>query len=125
MTTAREKPLTGIVGPCSAGKSTLVRGLEKHGINARNIAQEHSYVKNMWQSITKPDLLIYLDVSYPIAQERRKLSWNTDEYAIQKNRLSHAQEHADFYLQTDYLTPAEVLQHALDFLKEFYDASTN
>lgn len=122
MTTDREKPLTGIVGPCSAGKSTLARGLEKHDIKARNIAQEHSYVKNMWQRITKPDILIYLDVSYPVAQKRRNLSWDTGEYQVQKDRLSHAREHADFYLQTDHLTPEEVLQHVLGFLKEFYDA---
>lgn len=124
MPTTKEKFLIGVVGPCSSGKSTLVTGLKKRGFNARNIAQEHSYVKNMWQRLTNPAILIFLDVSYPIAQKRRKLNWNTGEYEIQKNRLRHARQHADFYLQTDNLTPEEVLIHISDFLKEFADAPT-
>ena len=122
MTTDRKKLLSGIVGPCSAGKSTLVAGLEKRGVFARNIAQEHSYVKDMWQRLTNPDILIYLDVSYHVAQTRRKLNWNTGEYETQKHRLRNARKHADLYLQTDALSPEEVLSQVLDFLKEFSDA---
>jgi len=119
MTINKEDFLIGVVGPCSAGKSTLVMGLEKRGFHrARNIAQEHSFVKDMWRRLTNPDILIFLDVSYPVAQERRKLSWNTSEYEEQKYRLRDARQHADFYLDTDGLTPEEVLEKVLAFLED-------
>ena len=93
-------------------------GLEKRGIHARPIAQEHSYVKDMWQRRMNPEILIFLDVSYPVAQKRRKLNWNTREYEIQHNRLRHARQHANYYLQTDELTPEEVLEQISTFLSK-------
>ncbi len=96
-------------------------GLAAHGIHARHIAQEHSYVKDMWQRLTNPDLLIYLHVSYPIAQERRKLSWLPNEYEKQTERLAHARQHADIIIETDLLTPPEVLAEVLNHLKELTD----
>ncbi len=122
MTTIKEKPLIGVVGPCSAGKSTLIAQLKKYDLRARQIAQEHSHVKDMWQRLSKPDILVFLDVSYATAQERRKLNWNEAEYATQENRLRHARKHADFYLLTDGLTPEEILKKVLGFIKELYDA---
>ncbi len=118
MTTAKEKPLVGIVGPCSAGKSTLVADLKKYGVRTRHIAQEHSYVKDMWRRLSNPDLLIFLDVSYPVAQERRQLAWTESEYETQVHRLRHAREHADFFIVTDGMSPEDVLKKVLDFLKE-------
>ena len=117
MTTNKNFFLIGIVGPCSAGKSTLAAGLKKRGLHARNIAQEHSYVKDMWRRLTNPDILIFLDVSYPVAQARRKLNWNTREYEIQENRLRDARQHADFYLDTDDLNPVEVLEKVIAFME--------
>ena len=122
MTITNQRFLIGIVGPCAAGKSTLVAGLGKHGCRTRHIAQEHSHVKDMWQRLTNPDLLIFLDVSYPVSLERQNLNWNKAEYDEQKNRLQHAREHADFYLNTDTLTPQDVLAKALRFIKEANDA---
>ncbi|MBC8335804.1 MAG: hypothetical protein ISR59_06295 [Anaerolineales bacterium] len=122
MTNTKKELLIGIVGPCSSGKSTLVAGLKKHMVHARNIAQEHSYVKDMWRRLINPDLLIFLQVSYPIAQIRRKLNWNLADYEEQGHRLRHARKLADFYLDTDLLTPKEVLEAALDFIKESSDA---
>ena len=58
---ASHRPLIAVVGVCAAGKSTLVQALRAEGFNARQVLQEHSYVPNMWQRITNPDLLIYLD----------------------------------------------------------------
>ncbi len=113
----KRKPIIGVVGPCSSGKSTLVRGLKKHGISIRHIAQEHSYVTDMWKRRTNPDILIFLGVSYSIAQKRRKLSWTTDEYKIQEHRLRHARQYADFYLNTDDLNPEEVVEAVLSFLE--------
>ncbi len=66
-----DRPLIAVVGPCASGKSMLVEHLQQRGYNAREVNQEHSYVPTMWQRFTKPDLLIYLDVSQETASERR------------------------------------------------------
>lgn len=110
----------GIVGPCSAGKSTLAKGLKQRGYpNVRPIAQEHSYVPHMWQRITNPDVLIYLDVSYENAQKRRCLNWNSDEYAEQLRRLQDARQHAQLYLDTNLLSVEEVLVQVVKFLEAY------
>ncbi|MCL4560293.1 MAG: AAA family ATPase [Chloroflexi bacterium] len=111
--------LVGIVGPCAAGKSTLLQNLATRGIRGRHIAQEHSYVPDMWQRITHPDVLIFLDVSYPQSVLRGHLTWTQDEYAEQQRRLVHARLHADLYLQTDPLTPLQVVQTVMSFLATF------
>ncbi len=109
--------LIGVVGPCAAGKTTLIAGLKDHGYaRVRHIAQEHSYVANMWQRLTHPDLLIYLDVSYSQTIARRRMNWTEAEYAEQLYRLRHARQHADLVVQTDDLSPAQVLQQVLAFL---------
>jgi len=113
-----KKLLIGIVGPCGSGKSTLIAGLERYGYTCRHIAQEHSYVQAMWQIITKPDLLIYLGASFPVSTARRKLNWQEKDHTEQLRRLAHARENAHLYIDTDDLTPSQVLQKVLDFLKE-------
>ena len=110
--------LVGIVGPCGAGKSTLIEGLSIHGYRCRHIAQEHSYVKHMWQVISKPDLLIFLQCSFENATLRRNLNWLPADYVEQKQRLSHAREHANLIIETDGLTIDQVLRRALDFLEK-------
>ena len=110
--------LIGVVGPCGSGKSTLITGLNQHGYICRHIAQEHSYVPAMWQIITKPNLLIYLHASYQTSTTRRKLNWGESDHTEQLRRLSHAREHAHIIINTDDLTPEQILQQALDFLKE-------
>jgi deoxyadenosine/deoxycytidine kinase len=112
------RPLVGVVGPCGSGKSTLIEGLEQHGYSCRHIAQEHSYVQSMWQVISKPDILIYLGASFPVSTARRKLIWQEKDHAEQLRRLNHAREHAHIVIDTDDLTPAQVLQRSLDFLKD-------
>ncbi len=111
--------LVGVVGPCGSGKSTLIEGLEANGFACRHIAQEHSHVQAMWQIISKPDILIYLGASFPVSTARRQLNWQEKDHAEQLRRLTHAREHAHLIVNTDELTPAQVLQTALDFLKEF------
>ena len=106
----------GIVGPCTAGKSTLIHHLQVPGVELRHIAQEHSYVQSMWQVISKPDWLIYLDVSYEESLNRKNLNWTEAEYQEQLRRLKHAREHAHLYLMTDHLTPDEVASQVLDFI---------
>jgi deoxyadenosine/deoxycytidine kinase len=111
------KTLIGVVGPCSAGKTTLIRGLNAQGYSARHIAQEHSFVPDMWRRITNPDILIYLNVSYEISMQRRDLNMSNKEFEIQLERLSHSRKHADLYLNTDKLSPEEVLAQVRDFLE--------
>lgn len=111
------KPLIGIVGPCGAGKTTLSEGLLRYGCRARAIAQEHSYVKDMWQRLTRPDILIFLQASCLVGGERRRLNWTESEWEEQQRRLTYAREHADFYLDTDSLGIGDVLGLVLEFLQ--------
>jgi deoxyadenosine/deoxycytidine kinase len=110
--------LIGVVGVCASGKSTLVGKLREQGFQARHIAQEHSYVRDMWKRITNPDVLIYLDASYGVTVARRALDWREADWAEQQRRLAHAREHADLYIQTDLLAPAHVLGQVLAFLEK-------
>ncbi len=110
--------LIGVVGPCGSGKSTLIAGLEKNGYRCRHIAQEHSYVKTMWLRITNPDILIFLQCSFENSTSRRKLNWLPADHEEQLRRLSHAREHADLIIETDSINAEDVLDQALDYLKE-------
>jgi deoxyadenosine/deoxycytidine kinase len=114
--TASKDRLIGIVGPCGSGKSTLTQALDELGFTTRHIAQEHSYVKDMWQRMTNPDILIYLHVSYEVSRARRKMNWNESEYDEQIRRLSHAREHADLVIDTDRLQVNELVERVLAFL---------
>ena len=113
----RKKIMIGIVGPCGSGKSTLMAGLRMKGYFGRHIAQEHSYVPYMWKRITNPDLLIYLNASFESCTKRRKLNWTNEDYQEQLRRLSHAREHADLIIDTDSISPDEVLSKLVDYLK--------
>jgi deoxyadenosine/deoxycytidine kinase len=109
--------LIGVVGPCASGKTTLTAGLNQRGYRTRHIAQEHSYVKDMWQRLTNPDILIFLDASYPMTCQRRRLDWTEAEYAEQHRRLAHAREHADLLVNTDRLSAQEVLEQVILFIE--------
>jgi len=114
----REDFLIGVVGPCKAGKSTLIAGLQQLGYQARQIAQEHSFVPDMWQRLTKPDVLIYLDVSYHNTIERSNIHWTPADHHAQQARLEHARQHADLYIDTDDLTAEEVFVQVRRYLAE-------
>lgn len=105
-----------VVGPCAAGKSTLIEGLKRHGYQARHVAQEHSYVPEMWKLLASPDVLIFLDVSYQVSKQRTDSSRQEKIFNKQLERLSHAREHADLTIQTDQLSPEEVLDQVLGYL---------
>ncbi len=107
----------GVVGPCAAGKSTLIAALKAQGYTARHIAQDHSFVPDMWRKIVNPDVLIYLDVSYTVSGERRPMPWSEREFNQQLARLEHARQHADLYINTDGATPESVFSNSLAFLQ--------
>ena len=105
-----------VVGPCAAGKSTLAEALRTAGYDVHQPAQEHSYVPEMWQRLTNPDLLIYLDVSYSQARERRPHNIDSQQLETQNQRLAHARQHCNFYLDTSGLTPTQVQERVLSFI---------
>ncbi len=108
----------GLVGVCGAGKTTLTNGLKPYHENVRQIAQEHSYVPDMWQRLVNPDVLIYLHASYPVTLQRKSFSWTEKEYDQQQHRLRHALEHADIHIDTDTLSPKNILEIVLNFIGE-------
>lgn len=117
----KENLKIAIVGPCSSGKSTLRKNLLAAGYRTvKNPTQEHSYVKDMWQKITKPDVLIYLDVDYPTTLIRRPhIDLGPQRVETQKDRLSHARQHADFYLDTSQLSPDVIDEKVRQFLEAY------
>jgi hypothetical protein len=100
-----------------SGKSELVTALRAEGYQTHHVAQEHSYVPAMWQRMTRPDVLVYLDVSYDAVRARRPaVSWGPERLVEQAGRLAHAREHCDLYVDTSALTINEVREQVLSFL---------
>ncbi len=118
MSAEASKLRIAIVGPCSAGKSTLAPALREMGYVVRQPAQEHSSAPYMWQRLSKPDILLYLDVSYVAARQRKPhIDGGPARLAEQHQRLDHARKHCDLYIDTSDLTPEEVKTAVFDFLK--------
>ncbi len=113
--------IIGLVGPCKSGKTVLKRGLTARGYAVKHIAQEHSFVPEMWQKIAKPDVLVFLDVSFPVTLQRSSLHWHQSEYEEQLRRLTHAREHAHIYIDTSPLTPQQVLEEVIRQLPPEFD----
>lgn len=113
-----KSPLIAVVGPCASGKSQLVRALRERGYNAREVLQEHSYAPAMWQRITQPDVLIYLDVSEDVARQRHPTNAPRGWWDTLAQRLRHARQHADLYVDTDGLTIQQIVERASAFLDD-------
>lgn len=105
-----------VVGPCGAGKSTLVRALTARGFSARAVAQEHSIVPELWQHAGTPAALILLQAQQPTIAQRRAAEFPEWLYRQQLLRLASAQAHADLVVATDELTPDEVTRKVVAFL---------
>jgi GTPase SAR1 family protein len=99
----------GVVGVCGAGKSVLVGRLNQAGYDAHEIAQEHSYVPDMWRRIHPPDVLVFLEGQYETIMRRRPNPLMTPRlYGQMQERLRHAREHADITVVTDDIGEEEV-----------------
>lgn len=107
-----------VVGPCASGKSELVARLRALGHDARSCAQEHSYVPDMWQRLSRPQVLVYLDVSLETIARRRDIDFGADYLAVQQARLAHARAHCHIYVDTHALSIEGVLGAVLDGLPD-------
>ncbi|MBP2631525.1 MAG: hypothetical protein H6Q70_2153 [Firmicutes bacterium] len=116
--------LVAIVGVCASGKTTLVKGLREAGIDAYNVAQEHSCIKKFWNR-KKPDLLVMIDATLSAIKKRRFVTWDEKRLEIQHERLRDARENANLYVQTDELSRDEVLQTILNFIRRKNDVKDN
>ena len=106
-----------VVGVCGSGKSTLVQALVGQGYDARSCAQEHSYVPDMWQRLSRPHALIYLDASETTIRARLRSSISNEEIRAQRERLAHARSHCGLYLPTDSLSAADVAMQVITWLR--------
>ena len=109
-----------VVGPCAAGKTTLVTGLHAQGFAAaRQVAQEHSGIRDLWALRGQPEVLIYLDAQ-PATMNRRqgRSDWTAEARADLVTRLERARRECDLYLPTDDLTIAQVLETVVQFLEQ-------
>ncbi len=114
------EPVAGrvaVVGVCAAGKSVLVTRLRALGYDARSTAQEHSFVPDMWQRLSRPQVLVYLDVSLPMVRQRRAIDYDQRYLDLQRQRLAHARHHAHINVHTDPLTEEEVCLRVVQALR--------
>jgi GTPase SAR1 family protein len=119
MAVERESLQIVVVGPCAAGKTTLVNGLIARGFtSARLVVQEHSGIHNLWALHGRPDVLIYLDVQVgTMNRHQGRTDWTDEARAEQVARLEHARRECDLYLPTDNLTIPQVLEIVVSFLE--------
>lgn len=105
-----------VAGVCSSGKTTLVKSLQEAGIDAYNVAQEHSGIKKLWNK-KNPDILVVLDAKLTSIRKRRIVPWGEERLVVQRERLVDAYQHADLYLQTDELSREDVVQNVLEYIR--------
>jgi len=105
-----------VVGPCAAGKSTLVSALQSLGYDARVSGQEHSEISTLWQH-ADPDVLIVLDVDIAAVRERRGGPWPEWLHDLQVKRLAAASEAADLAIDTTTHSAQTVIEHVVAYLK--------
>jgi chloramphenicol 3-O-phosphotransferase len=105
-----------VVGPCAAGKSTLVSALRELGYNAHVSGQEHSEIAMLWQH-SQPDVLIALAVDISAVRDRRGGSWPEWLHDIQVRRLAAASRAANLAIDTTALTPQSVVNRVVAFLQ--------
>ena len=108
-----------VVGPCTAGKTTLVSNLRRLGYNIHSCAQEHSGFVKLWKVRCRADVLIHLDAELETnARRQKRTDWTTARLDAQRRRLADAREHCDLYLRTDDLTREQVAMAVDAFLRK-------
>lgn len=105
-----------VCGVCASGKTTLVTRLRELGVEAYNVAQEHSGIQKLWRKKC-PDVLVFLDVTLPVIRQRRDVPWGEERLVLQRERLQDARKNADLYIWTDPLSREEVAEHVLTYLR--------
>ena len=105
-----------VVGPCAAGKSTLVTALRELGYDAHASGQEHSEIATLWQH-SQPDVLITLAVDIGAVRDRRGGSWPEWIHDLQVRRLAAASRAADLTIDTTALSPQTVLDRVVTYLQ--------
>jgi len=106
-----------VVGPCAAGKTTLVQNLHPRGFPIRACAQEHSTAPQLWRRRSRPRVLIYLDAELEtISARQNRRDWTQDRLDQQRQRLKNARLHCDLYLRTDDLSREQVAGTVSSFL---------
>jgi chloramphenicol 3-O-phosphotransferase len=106
-----------VVGPCAAGKSTLVTALRALGYDAHVSGQEHSEIATLWQR-SDPDVLIALDVDISAVRARRGGSWPEWLHDLQVRRLAAAARAADLAIDTSALSPQAVVDRVVAYLQQ-------
>lgn len=105
-----------VVGPCASGKTTLVGRLQALGLDAHNVAQEHSGIRTFWRK-KQPDVLVMLEASLAVIRRRRTVPWGEERLAVQRERLEDARTHADLFIQTDELSREEVVERVRQYIE--------
>jgi len=105
-----------VVGPCAAGKSTLVTALRELGYDAHVSGQEHSEIAMLWQH-SQPDVLIALEVDMSAVRDRRGGSWPEWLHDLQVRRLAAASRAANLAIDTTALSPQSVVDHVVAYLQ--------
>ena len=106
-----------VVGPCAAGKSTLVAALRELGYDAHASGQEHSEIATLWQH-SQPDVLITLAVDIGAVRDRRGGSWPEWLHDLQVRRLAAASRAADLAIDTTALSPQTVVDRVVAYLQQ-------
>ncbi len=114
----RVGPRIAIVGVCGSGKTTLERKLRELGFQAFSVAQEHSYVRELWRA-KEPDIVVYLDANLSTIRRRGHTTFTRLLLEEERKRLAWARQKADLYIKTDQLTREEVVGIVLDFLAKW------
>jgi len=106
-----------VVGPCAAGKSTLVAALRELGYDAHASGQEHSEIAMLWQH-SEPDVLIALAVDIHAVRDRRGGSWPEWLHDLQVRRLAAASRAANLAIDTTALSPQTVVDRVVAYLQQ-------
>ena len=106
-----------VVGPCAAGKSTLVSALRELGYDAHVSGQEHSEIAMLWQH-SQPDVLIALAVDIGAVRDRRGGSWPEWLHDLQVRRLAAASRAANLAIDTTALGPQTVVDRVVAYLQQ-------